>query len=597
MEKREEQSPGEDDKAPSERKQGSGNGGGRRPPTKRGEDPSGSDPSSSGEDTDDDSDTDSPQEDYGSNEATSGEEQDPLDLISEITAELKEEQSSRRMRYALGGNPDEPSSSDEDEDRKPKGPSRTPRRRPGESKRKRKHRLKNNKRRKHHRRSKSDDEELPSFEAGDPDLAGIPMKQMLKWKKSLHAPIIQHYNAMLKKKMKGTSILDENRNVRIPPPEKYSGSKDIKAFESHIASIVQWMQIIGLGGPEFDAKRMGLHSFHLTGTAKEWYDTRVNGIQRPKKKWTHLQMILGMFDYFIDTSCVQEATEQFWNAKFSAEIGAAGFYHELVTKANRMVKKPDSYTFNNHYISKLPAPMVKHLLSRNITAEYCTLKQILRAAINYEMQKSIADRYAAARERERERSAPATRNVSSTHTRKTETSHPSRTVNREEVKKRVFRFVKRDGQDTEALRAAFRSQPKGRDGGGRTNNDTRSISCYTCGGPHYKNNCLQNKNKKMYAQRDIVDDVSESSADDKAAGMQEEIAEFLTLNNPLHAREAVHFLLIPMPDPDPLENLRTAYKILKRNVIRTLRTQRGAPIQLNHQVTEVLQFSDALQLV
>ncbi|KAJ7026509.1 hypothetical protein C8F04DRAFT_966327, partial [Mycena alexandri] len=41
-----------------------------------------------------------------------------------------------------------------------------------------------------------------------------------------------------------------------------------------------------------------------------------------------------------------------------------------------------------------------------------------------------------------------------------------------------------------------------------------------------------------------------------------------------------------MSDPDPLVNLRTAYQILKHNVVRTLCTQRGAPIQLNHQVTE-----------
>ncbi|KAJ6608778.1 hypothetical protein B0H10DRAFT_514434 [Mycena sp. CBHHK59/15] len=47
---------------------------------------------------------------------------------------------------------------------------------------------------------------------------------------------------------------------------------------------------------------------------------------------------------------------------------------------------------------------------------------------------------------------------------------------------------------------------------------------------------------------------------------------------------------------EPLENLRIAYQILKRNVIRTLRTQRGAETQLNHQITEVLQFSAAAQL-
>jgi hypothetical protein len=47
---------------------------------------------------------------------------------------------------------------------------------------------------------------------------------------------------------------------------------------------------------------------------------------------------------------------------------------------------------------------------------------------------------------------------------------------------------------------------------------------------------------------------------------------------------------------EPLENLRIAYQILKRNVVRTLRTQRGAETQLRQQVDEALQFLAALQL-
>ncbi|KAJ7833195.1 hypothetical protein B0H13DRAFT_2370544 [Mycena leptocephala] len=47
---------------------------------------------------------------------------------------------------------------------------------------------------------------------------------------------------------------------------------------------------------------------------------------------------------------------------------------------------------------------------------------------------------------------------------------------------------------------------------------------------------------------------------------------------------------------EPLENLRAAYQILKRNVIRTLRTQRGAVAQLNLQVNEALQFFAAVEL-
>ncbi|KAJ6623735.1 hypothetical protein B0H10DRAFT_2213408 [Mycena sp. CBHHK59/15] len=46
---------------------------------------------------------------------------------------------------------------------------------------------------------------------------------------------------------------------------------------------------------------------------------------------------------------------------------------------------------------------------------------------------------------------------------------------------------------------------------------------------------------------------------------------------------------------EPLQNLRVAYQILERNVIRSLRTQRGDAAQLSIQVTEALQFLQAAE--
>jgi hypothetical protein len=189
---------------------------------------------------------------------------------------------------------------------------------------------------------------------------------------------------MLAKSRPPSNLLDVNRNLKIPALDKSNGSKDLKVFENHISCIVQWIQLMGLGGPEHEERRKGLHGLYLSGTAKEWYSTCVNGIQRPQKNWTHLQMILGLFDQFIDTACVQNATEQFWRMKYSPEIGVTGFYNELVMCVNRMVCRPDSYAFKNQLMGRLPAEMVKFLIRRKVTAEYCSIKEILQCAVNYE---------------------------------------------------------------------------------------------------------------------------------------------------------------------------------------------------------------------
>jgi hypothetical protein len=48
---------------------------------------------------------------------------------------------------------------------------------------------------------------------------------------------------------------------------------------------------------------------------------------------------------------------------------------------------------------------------------------------------------------------------------------------------------------------------------------------------------------------------------------------------------------------EPLENLRSAYQVLERNVVRALRTQRGDSAQLTVQVNETLRFLQAAEQV
>ncbi|KAJ6529342.1 hypothetical protein B0H19DRAFT_1083091 [Mycena capillaripes] len=201
-----------------------------------------------------------------------------------------------KMSAATGGVPpgDSSSASSSDNESKPSRARKNPRKYPEESDRKHKKRRQKNSHRNHHARGAAK-EKLHLHEAGDPFLDGIPVKQQKKWQKSLHAPFIKYHNKMLGKESPPSPLFDVNKNIRLPPPEKYAGSKDIKIFEQHVSSIC---------GEAFDEKRKGLHSFYLTGTAKEWYDNNVNGIMRVKKKWTHLEMILGLFNQFIDTACL-----------------------------------------------------------------------------------------------------------------------------------------------------------------------------------------------------------------------------------------------------------------------------------------------------
>ncbi|KAJ7491649.1 hypothetical protein B0H11DRAFT_2399077 [Mycena galericulata] len=454
--------------------------------------------------------------------------------------------------YGGGGGPPEDSggesSSDSESPSRSPGPSRTPRRKQGESERSYRRRCRRNSRRNHHSHG-SRDKKMHLVEPGDPVSAGIPARHMKKWRRSLH----HHYEKFLKdtlgKSSPISSVFDENKNLKFPVPPSYSGSSDINKFDEHILSIGRWFELMGLGGRKNDHKRLLTHGFYLTGAAKDWYENQVVGMYRSKTHWTYRELVLGLFDRFIDTSCIQKATDQFWSAKYSAEIGVMGFYHELMTAARRMVKRPDSYTFKTQLMSRIPADMVEALIERNVTAEYCKIKEILECASNYEWHRNISRRYAAQRRSRVHTQDPPPRPAQ-------QKDAPRMASGRRDLGSKRFKFVKREPVSNEPRKRDFRPdsariipretpRPGGRDGGvigsthpykkpvaaqasvSKPSNAQKSVACYNCGGPHYKNECPSIKRgPMMYAGR--VDDAEEAllenspvvSSSANAAGQQ-----------------------------------------------------------------------------
>ncbi|KAJ7282253.1 hypothetical protein C8J57DRAFT_1499230 [Mycena rebaudengoi] len=257
---------------------------------------------------------------------------------------------------------------------------------PKKGKRSKNNKRKRNSRRKHHKKKKDDSHDN---ELNDPRFTGISSKNIVKWRRSLHDGYRRYYKEMLGKRTGMESVFDEHKNLKLPAPTKYTGSADVAKFDEMVVGLFRWMQALNLGGKKNDKKRRITLGFYLAGPALDWLNDQVEGLYRVKRKWTFIEIILGLFDRFVDTTCIQEATEQFWHAKFSKEIGIMGFYPELMTACRRMIKRPDSYTFKNHMLSRMPADMVAHLIERNVTAECSSIRKILENASNYEYQRSV----------------------------------------------------------------------------------------------------------------------------------------------------------------------------------------------------------------
>ena len=71
--------------------------------------------------------------------------------------------------------------------------------------------------------------------------------------------------------MKPENSIVVKAKLNIPSPEEYSGSSDLKVYETFIAGILRWLRLDGLLGEDnanFQVEYLGMR---LKGDALEWY--------------------------------------------------------------------------------------------------------------------------------------------------------------------------------------------------------------------------------------------------------------------------------------------------------------------------------------
>jgi hypothetical protein len=176
------------------------------------------------------------------------------------------------------------------------------------------------------------------------------------------------------------SALSQLKSLRIPPPEAYSGSEDIEAFNSWLQGLLRWLSLNHCGGPERDQERSKLTAVFLKDKASAWYLDNVDSVTRRRRQWTFKKIITGLYDRFIHESSIQTATTKFHEVKYTANSGVRGFYHDLERYAARMIHAPDQYTFKTHLMMGLPMAIRDVVLKKGATAETAPLRRILRYA-------------------------------------------------------------------------------------------------------------------------------------------------------------------------------------------------------------------------
>ena len=106
------------------------------------------------------------------------------------------------------------------------------------------------------------------------------------------------------------SIVARTR-LNISPPEEYSGSSDLKVYETFVAGILQWLKLHGLLGVEYTETQVQFLGMQLKGNASEWFTRNVEHPNRPIRDWSLESVMEGLQKPFLNFLMHRQVSNKF----------------------------------------------------------------------------------------------------------------------------------------------------------------------------------------------------------------------------------------------------------------------------------------------
>ena len=99
--------------------------------------------------------------------------------------------------------------------------------------------------------------------------------------------------------------------LNISPPEEYSGSSDLKVYETFVAGTLWWLKLHGLLGAKYTETQVQFLGTQLKGNASEWFTRNVERPNRPIRDWSLESVIEGLQKQFLNSLMHRQASNKF----------------------------------------------------------------------------------------------------------------------------------------------------------------------------------------------------------------------------------------------------------------------------------------------
>lgn len=205
----------------------------------------------------------------------------------------------------------------------------------------------------------------------------------------------------------------ESKNI-----EPYSGdSPKYAVLEGWVLDVAAYMASSQMGGGNRDREQVLVATEFLTGKAKDWSRTYIMNPRRPQQQWTLFDVVMGLYDWFVQASSMQDAQDAFHQAQYTAKTGVQGFYDTLIEHAQNMYVYPDEYTLRDKFLDGLPSEMAESLfIHYGMVPAINTLEEFVAQARVYKTLHHTAEHYRAQKRRSQQPTADKPKAAQPVHT-------------------------------------------------------------------------------------------------------------------------------------------------------------------------------------
>ncbi|KAG6870007.1 hypothetical protein C0995_015746 [Termitomyces sp. Mi166 len=176
--------------------------------------------------------------------------------------------------------------------------------------------------------------------------------------------------------------------------QTYSGGHKFSQLEDWAMDICYHLTAFCYGGNDMDQEHIFvLHEF-INGEVQNWFRRHVLHTNWDKQDWTFKEVLIGLYNRFVNAATMQEAQEAFRTAVYDARTGIQTFYEELIGHAQNMAVYLDKFTIQETFLNRILAEMHRALIcDDNLLLKVNTVTELLMYAIRYEESACTAMHY------------------------------------------------------------------------------------------------------------------------------------------------------------------------------------------------------------